>query len=193
MIIIFRRNTEVDEGHLSEIARGLVSNTTLKILRIVNYSGDMGPIAKALCEASNIQSIQASNTLIDLSMTDCEIPSLIQDYLTLNEQTNKEVVIRTKIARYFFKGDFDVSTLANMDKKCLPRVLAMIGGGETNDKSVILRQDDAINQQSAMFSLLKSIPDLCYVSSRDVGQMNGYGVSARASDSTSNKRQKVLK
>ena len=63
----------------------------------------------------------------------------------------------------------------------------MIGGGETNRNAAIFREEDAINQQSAIFRLLKCIPDICNVSSRDASLVDAHG----AGEGSSNKRQKV--
>eukprot|EP00956_Cyclotella_meneghiniana_P034821 scaffold108453_cov38-Cyclotella_meneghiniana.AAC.2 len=177
---------DIDERGLSTIATGLTNNTTLRKLHFYRYSGDWRPMVKALCDTSSIEQIIASNHTLE-SVSNRNVPYHFQDYLTLNTSTNKEQVIRTKIARYYFQGDFDLSTLANMDMKCFPRVLAMIGGGEMNCNAATFRGVDTINQQSAIFRILKCIPGLCNVSSR----INGNGDSA--SDSTENKRQKVLK
>eukprot|EP00956_Cyclotella_meneghiniana_P005565 scaffold7160_cov52-Cyclotella_meneghiniana.AAC.3 len=153
-----------NEG-LSLIAEGLANNTTLKYLDCHDYSGEMSPIAKALCDTSSIERIVASNHTLE-SILLRNLNPIIREYLTLNKKTNKELVIRTKIARYYFRGEFDVSTFASIDVKCLPRVLAMIGGGETNLNAVKFRTTDATFQQSAIFRLLKCIPDICNVSSR---------------------------
>ena len=75
-----------------------------------------------------------------------------------NGNPNKDEVIKTKIARYYFVGDFDLTPFARMPISYLPRVLAVMKG-------------DTINRQSAIFRMLKSIPDLCNVSSRCVGQV----------------------
>ena len=71
----------------------------------------------------------------------------------LNRIENKEKVIREKIARYYFVGDFDVSPLASLPVSVVPSVLVMIKGNKPA-------------RQSAIFRLLKSIPDLCNVASR---------------------------
>ena len=73
--------------------------------------------------------------------------------------------------------------------KCFPRVLAMIGGGEMNCNAVTFRGVDTINQQSAIFRLLKCIPDICNASSRCSceGKVEGLEVN------DSSKRQKVSK
>eukprot|EP00956_Cyclotella_meneghiniana_P015961 scaffold24882_cov38-Cyclotella_meneghiniana.AAC.2 len=160
----------IDKERLSTIAAGLVDNTTLKCMYLHDYSEDWSPMIAALCNTSSIERIIASNhTFKEVSSEKNNAPILLQDYLTLNEETNKSLVIRTKIARYYFRGDFDISTFASMDVKCLPRMLTMIGGGETNSNAVTFRKEDAIHQVSAIFRLLKCIPDLCNISSRDWG------------------------
>eukprot|EP00956_Cyclotella_meneghiniana_P005563 scaffold7160_cov52-Cyclotella_meneghiniana.AAC.1 len=179
----------MDRESLSAIAAGLVNNTALKYLYI-EYSGEMSPVAKVLCDTSSIERVIASNHTLESIILFCNVNPIIQKYLTLNKNTNKELVIRTKIARYYFQGEFDISTFASMNVKCLPRVLAMIGGGEsyqTNQNAVRFRKKDAIYQQSAIFRLLKCIPDICNVSSRCVGKVEGLEVS------DSSKRQKVSK
>lgn len=180
-------SVDIDEGGLSGIAVGLANNKTLKKLYF-RSRGDSSPITQVLCDTSNIERIIASNHMLE-SAPYQKMPPYIQDYLMLNEKTNKELVIRTKIAWYYFQGEFDVTTLASMDMKCLPAVLAMIGGGETNRNAVSFRKGDAVHQQSAIFRLLKCLPDLCNVSSRNAGQSDGNG----ARDGSLNKRQKVSK
>ena len=138
----------IDKEGLSTIAAGLVSNKTLKKFNVYSWR-DSSPIAQALCDTSSIDRIIASNhTLESVSSYSTLTPPLplLQDYLALNNETNKEGVIRTKIARYYFKGEFDVSTFASIDIKCLPGVLAMIGGGETNRNAAIFRKGDAVHQ-----------------------------------------------
>eukprot|EP00956_Cyclotella_meneghiniana_P003807 scaffold4601_cov51-Cyclotella_meneghiniana.AAC.7 len=68
-------------------------------------------------------------------------------------------------------------------------MLAMIGGGERNCNAVPFRRIDMIEQRSAIFRILKCIPDLWNVSSRDVRQIDENG----ARNGSLNKRQKVSK
>ena len=74
-----------------------------------------------------------------------------------------------------------------LNVKCLPRVFGMIGGGETNRNAAILRNKDMLNQQSALFRMLKCIPELCNVSSRDLSHVD------EPEASKSSKRRKVKK
>eukprot|EP00956_Cyclotella_meneghiniana_P037870 scaffold145740_cov30-Cyclotella_meneghiniana.AAC.1 len=79
---------------------------------------------------------------------------IINHCLKLSQNTNKNEVIREKIARYYFVGDFDVSPLAKLPVSVVPSVLGMI------------KSYDVLYRQSAIFRLLKSIPDLCNIGSR---------------------------
>eukprot|EP00956_Cyclotella_meneghiniana_P001451 scaffold1607_cov54-Cyclotella_meneghiniana.AAC.2 len=175
---------------VSTIAAGLASNTKLQILRLWSFEGDLNPIAKALCGASSIEGIQASNhTLQEIAGREGGIPvlrgippgaviftmpSMIATCLKLNKNANKEEVIRKKIARYYFTGKFDISPFTKMSVSVLPEVLSLIEG-------------DNIYQQSAIFRMLKSIPELCNVSSRYVRRAG----DNEGSGSPGNKRQKI--
>eukprot|EP00956_Cyclotella_meneghiniana_P022004 scaffold40856_cov48-Cyclotella_meneghiniana.AAC.2 len=71
----------------------------------------------------------------------------------MNKNTDKNKVIREKIANYYFVGEFDVSIIARLPVTVVPSILHMIRG-------------DKLERQSAIFRLLKSIPSLCNVGSR---------------------------
>ena len=61
--------------------------------------------------------------------TSVPIPIISSKLLELNKNTkNKEELIRKKIARYYFDGEFDVSLFANMPISHLPKVLTTIEG-----------------------------------------------------------------
>ena len=146
----FRR---IDEEDLASIADGLVGNTTLKKLSIPHYSGSWSSITNVLCNTSSIYHIRNSNhTLKTFEIIWREIGgvefSQIRHCLKLNKYVDKSKVIRKKIARYYFVGNFDVTPFTNMAVSVLPRVLAMIEG-------------DAMDRQYAIFRLLRSIPGLC--------------------------------
>eukprot|EP00956_Cyclotella_meneghiniana_P034824 scaffold108454_cov37-Cyclotella_meneghiniana.AAC.1 len=152
--------------NLSIIAAGLTGNTMLKKLTLDSSQNiDMSSIANlfwdALGAASSIEKIYNSNHTLDtLEMKDgiySFTDSNIEGCLELNKMADKDEVIREKIARYYFVGDFPTSPFATMPVLYLPRVLSMIKCG------------DARNRQSAIFRLLKYIPELCDVSSRNVG------------------------
>ena len=96
---------------------------------------------------------------------------MISDSLDLNMIPNKMKVIHEKIARYYFIGEFDVSPYVNMHISLLPEVLCLIKG----------------DRIGAILRLLKGIPELCNVSSRDVS------VSERITARSDVKRQKTDK
>ena len=167
----------IDKEGLSTITVGLTRNTTLEKMCLADYKGDTSLIAQALCDTSSIDRIISSNhTLKEFSISITipflkqKVPPLIRDYLRLNTKVDKELVIRTKIARYYFHGEFNVLPFASMDMKLLPRVIAMIGGGETNRNAVSFKED-VIYGQSAIFRLLKCLPDLCNVQAEMQGIM----------------------
>ena len=144
----------VNEDLLPIITAGLTGNTTLKKLHMQYYRGDMNCIENLLCDTSSIESIVNSNhTLVTIEIGHKWVmPPLIKDCLELNMITNKDKVIRTKIARYYFIDNFNVTPFIYMPVSLLPRVLAMIGG-------------HAVSRQSAMFRLLRNIPEMCVASS----------------------------
>ena len=120
-----------------------------------------GHLAKALCDSSSIENILNSNhtltkvyprTILPFDFEDVDVFT-VGDCLSLNENTDKDKVKREKIARYYFVGDFDVSPLARLPMSVVPSILGMI------------KCDKLLDRQSAIFRLLKSIPDLCNVDS----------------------------
>ena len=124
----------------------MASNTTLKKLLLSNNDLETSKFERLLCNTSSIEAIHNSNhTLQQIEPYPCPF---LKDYLELNKDTNKDKVIRTKIARYYFRGEFDISQFVNMNVKLLPKVMAMIEG-------------DDISRRDAIYHLLKSIPDLC--------------------------------
>ena len=174
----------MDEEKLSIIAAGLARNTTLKFLVLGFYGMSIGDtdtsiLAKALCDASSIESIHTSNhTLKHVAPTEKMLP-IVLDCLKLNEIEDKDKVIRKKIAKYYFIGDFDISPFAKMPVSVLPKVLSLI-------------EEDDENQQSAIFRMLKLIPELCSFLSGDVGNATGLNGSKNDHDNC-NKRLKIDK
>jgi len=167
-----RRPEKLSEQEASTIINGLKNgavplNTLSMNCRIGNTY--LTSVQTLLCDTTSIESIRSSNhTLTELKpFPEFEVNhriivlspeeevkfEIIEDSLILNENSNKNKVIREKIAWYYFVGDFDVSPLSSLPVSVLPSVLVMIKG-----------LDRA--RQSAIFRLLKSIPDLCNVGSR---------------------------
>ena len=147
-----------DCNGLSAILTSLSQNTKLKGLELLNVGIDneqvLNQIGVQLCDTSSIESIHNSNhTLLRVKLrTRRPLPEFIQVCLKLNKNKNKLEVIRQKIAKHYFKGDFDVSPLAIMHTSLLPRVMRMV---------------DETHRQSAIFRLLKSIPALFSGFSKD--------------------------
>jgi hypothetical protein len=106
-----------------------------------------------LCHASSIESIaNSNNTLQTISIKIAQsLSKVAQQCLVLNKNENKAKVIRDKVLRFYFVGEFDVSPFSNMAVSILSEVMSRIEG---NDR------------QSAVFRLLQCIPELCNVSDR---------------------------
>eukprot|EP00956_Cyclotella_meneghiniana_P010880 scaffold15231_cov66-Cyclotella_meneghiniana.AAC.18 len=177
-----------DENKLSTILAGLSGNETLKKLKLwrpIVHANSL--IIKLLCDTTSIEHIYNSNHTLEefspikgrmqtLRMAEMRKNHVLKKLLELNRNTNKEEVIRTKIVRYYFVGNFDLSPFVNMNISLLSNVLAVIECHST------------IFRLSAIFRLLRSIPDLCNVNSREViGQVTG----SKDIDKSCNKRQKI--
>jgi len=149
--------------NLPIVIDGLTGNTTLRTLRLPSNGLERvrNQFERLLCNTSSIDGIHNSNHTLELvkisglNSDNMSVQRILRFYspflkecLELNKDTNKDKVIRTKIARYYFRGEFDVSPFVDMNVKLLPQVMAMIEG-------------DPINQRDAIYRLLKSIPDLC--------------------------------
>lgn len=67
-------------------------------------------------------------------------------------------MIRNKILRFYFVGEFDVSPFMKMPLSALPKVISQIEGNA---------------KQSAMYRLLKNIPELCNDSGRELSDQPG--------------------
>eukprot|EP00956_Cyclotella_meneghiniana_P009029 scaffold12375_cov36-Cyclotella_meneghiniana.AAC.1 len=152
----FSVHKNMSAKNLYIILDGLASNSTLKKLdiHVKNTDIEASRFEQLLCNASSIEGIRNSNhTLEELDNLESsheymDVTPFVRECLNLNRNTNKDKVIRTKIARYYFRGEFDVSSFVTMNTKLLPRVMAMIEG-------------DAISRRDAIYRLLKNIPDLC--------------------------------
>lgn len=152
---------------LSLIADALVDNKTLEELTILSpqiQHWEIDSFGSTLCNASSIETMVHSNhTLQKLIIQEVAdktvtvlLPKFINTCLELNSNANKDEVIRSKIAIFYFVGDFDVSSFVGMPISLVPTVMGLIEGSDTN-------------RQSAIFRLLKNLPELCNVSSRDAG------------------------
>lgn len=89
---------------------------------------------------------------------------LVGEYLNVNSNEDKEMVIRNKKFWFYFRGKFDVSPFVCMPLSVLPEVMSQIEEGD---------------KQSAIYRLLQCIPELSNVSER------------KSSEQSGNKRQKM--
>ena len=157
----------------NELLTSLAENTNLRVLKVVGLLRDdratetVGLFGNdratecfktLLCNTATIDSVCQSNhslQTIELrfsSHVNEKVQEECGEYLELNKNPNKKKVIRNKIFQFHFKGDFDGSFLSNMNLAELAQILGM----------------DVQEKQSAMFNILKNVPELCAVSSRGV-------------------------
>jgi len=185
---------QLSEQEASMIIDGLKNgNTCLETLYIFCCKGDtfFTSAQTLLCDTTSIESICLSNhTLIELQpfaesevrfdvFSEQEVKfGIIVDSLRLNRNSNKNRVIREKISRYYFVGNFDVSPFVKLPVSVVPSVLGMIKGKK-------------LDRQSAIFRLLKSIPDLCNVGSRvNINVGNDEDIDAVKDGACGNKRRR---
>ena len=181
------QNLTVQEA--STIINGLKNGTVpLKTLILYCYIGNtyFNSVRDLLCDTTSIESIRSSNhTLLEIKPCPNDYCwyedkfGIIENSLKkLNIIENKEKVIREKIARYYFVGNFDVSPLARLPVSAVPSVLGMIKGKK-------------LDRQSAIFRLLKSIHDLCNVGSRvNINVGNDEDIDAVKDGACGNKRRR---
>lgn len=141
-----------------EIAAAHVDNTKLNYMEIYSYKdfGEVGCFERVLCNASTIESIYNSNHTLKKIHIPCEAglrrwSSLTRACLKLNKTQDKQKVVRNKILKYYFVGDFDVAPFVRLSLSVMPKVLSDIRG---------------THKQSALYRLLKNIPEFCNVSNR---------------------------
>ena len=152
---------------LGRLLESLAQNTHLKLLKVDgSFNDDRAAecFETLLCNTATIESVIQSNHSLEIIDT-CQINHInlhlkveehCQQYLELNENPNKIKVAQAKLLQFYFSGDFDTSSLANMNLAVLAQILGM----------------DVQKKQSAMFNILKNIPELCAVSSRGEVQVD---------------------
>ena len=136
-------------------------------------------IKKVLCNVSTINSVINSNhqvrefVICNHNWQDGNLTAIrnrnveqVRQCLELNQNKDKAEVIRNKILQFYFVGEYDVSPLAKMSLSVLPEVISQIGGD---------------HKHSAIYRLLRLIPELCNVSGRE----------SPGNEGARNKRQKV--
>jgi hypothetical protein len=146
------------EQAVRDIAASLVKNTHLKELSLYGLgTSDWFDRNKLICDVSSIETIVNSNhTLEGFSNVD-ELSTLAEQCLVLNRNPDKTEVIREKIRRFYFVGDFDMSPFVDVPLCVLPEVMSQIDGED---------------KLSAIYKLLQYIPDLLNISVRVSSEQN---------------------
>eukprot|EP00956_Cyclotella_meneghiniana_P004523 scaffold5580_cov61-Cyclotella_meneghiniana.AAC.3 len=192
---------------ISMVLASLATNRTVQSLFLYGVYPNL--CIPLLCDTASIAGIHDSNhTLLELCIQSSfnynkpclELPEIAAKCLKLNRNPDKLRVIREKILRFYFIGDFDVSPFFSMPISILPEVMRFIKPNDNDDDDD--DDDDAMMEyifywerkntvrHSAIFRLLKSIPDLCNVSSRVVTVTHEVPMREICSSSDS-KRQKT--
>ena len=180
-----RFDVERAEG---ELLASLTRNSKLKVMVVQNlFVEDIErvclKIKNLLCDTTSLTSVcQSNHTLETIVIENDTKLQAVEEYFALNKIPNKRKVIRCKLMKYYFSRHVDLSSpdqstnpirpIANMPLGLLTELIGF----------------DASDKQSAVFNILKCIPELCDVSGRNVvpteGSFDADGVSGR-------KRQKV--
>jgi hypothetical protein len=144
-----------DNDIMREFTSGLATNTKSTSLNLFWERLGLAVLAddyllKILCDPTSIESIYSSNHTLEDVRVDYTYPIFHEELLELNKDKDKAQVVRNKILKYYFVGDFDVTPFTNLPLSILPEVTSQI------------RSD---TKQSSIFRLLKSIPELSNASS----------------------------
>jgi hypothetical protein len=136
---------------MREIAASLVGNANLKELQFnLRSQAVVDEFDRLLCNTSSIVDICNSNhTLAKIHHSD--LSARTRECLQLNQNETKNKVIRDKIMRYYFIGDCDLAPFFDVPVSVLAEVMGL-GAVDKN--------------KTAIFKLLRGIPNLCDVSSR---------------------------
>ena len=160
----------------NELLAGLSRNNKLKILDVGRdlFHDDeyKSRFKNLLCNITSIDSICQSNHTLQWMWINAKIQEHCDAFLELNRNPNKNKVIQAKIMQFYFSGDFDASSIANMPLALLAEILGI----------------DVEKKQSAVFNILKSIPELCDAGSRDLVQTVE---CSKVSSRETNKRKRV--
>jgi hypothetical protein len=135
-----------------EISESLVGNTKLRELSldVLEYEDKREvDFDMLLCNSTTLQNICNSNHMLEHVNHSCT--SFTSECLELNRNENKNVVIQNKVMQSFFVGSFDLAPFASMPLSVLAKVMSV---GQA------MR-----NKQTAIFELLRGIPELCNVPS----------------------------
>jgi hypothetical protein len=188
-----------------EIAASLVGNTKLKSLKTCS-GAPMDIFDNLLCDSSSLENICDSNHTLeeinDSNRFTSGISDRTLDCLLLNKIENKKKVIQNKIIQFYFVGDFDLAPFASLPLSVLARVMSLGERVEFDlvscanmsraflDKYQRIHLEGIPNKQTAIFELLRGIPELCNASARSVQLKENNNNSVELLGS---KRQKVHK
>jgi hypothetical protein len=145
---------EDEDMAVSEISESLVGNNKLRELSLDILWQREVDFDMLLCNSTTLQNICNSNhTLEHVHHSPCTtFTSFTSECLNLNRNENKNIVIQNKVMQFYFVGSFDLAAFASMPLSVLAKVMSV---GEQME-----------NKQTAIFELLRGIPELCNVSSR---------------------------
>jgi hypothetical protein len=132
------------------LAYGLAGNTKLRKLFLNLDTRREFDLDMLLCNSTTLQNICNSNHTLE--HVDHSCTSFTSECLKLNRNENKNIVIQNKVMQFYFVGSFDLAPFASMPHSVLAKVMSV---GQA------MR-----NKQTAIFELLRGIPELCNVSSR---------------------------
>ena len=155
------RNLDVQRAE-NDIISSLAQNAELKTLKLhglFERSASVKRFASLLCNTTSIESIlQSNHTLENIEVIKTRaLRKYCQQYLEINKTRDKRKVAQIKVMRYYLRRKFEASPLPSMPLAVLPRVLGI---------DVPKRY-----KCTAVFNILKGIPELCNVSSRNLDQL----------------------
>jgi hypothetical protein len=153
---------------LRDLMAGLVCNTELRELHLsFGYEGYeqfnkefnrelSDAFNKLLCDSSSLENVSNSNHTLEKiycrTVPRRTVPrrtfldsARFNECLELNMSKNKNKVIHNKVVKFYFVGDFDPASFASMPLPVLSEVLGLVA----------IR-----NKQSAIFQLLRDIPEV---------------------------------
>ena len=126
-------NLDVERAE-NEILSSLAQNVNLRSFKVLSfYRNHVLPFQSdvsiertklLLCNTATIESIIQSNHSLQIIETPGEKDEY-QQYLEINENPNKKKVIQTKIMQFYFSGEFDASSVANMPLSVLAHVMGI--------------------------------------------------------------------
>ena len=189
----------VSERAVSIIFAGVTQNVQLKTLvldkTLLHWEGSGEYLDNLLCNTTSLQSVCQSNhslESIELFPWGYRLSNMTKDTgcwsrcSRLNQLEDKRKVVQIKIMLFYFGQKFSASSLANMPLVVIPEILG-IDLSERKEFSIEKKKDNIL-ECSAVFNIVKTIPELCDVSSRAAAQSEK---SSYIHGAEMNKRQKL--